>query len=155
MSLECWYYTAGIVSAVIGFFGLIGLTVYAIDTRKLRIAAQEQIETAMRPCVLIAESPQNGSVGTPLFMKNVGVGVALNVHWRYTGRPNHTWQESPSLGAGESKPVPFLIRDVINGGAVECEFESLSGACYSTLSGFSENSPNLDFRHSFKKLPRK
>jgi hypothetical protein len=152
MSLECWYHIAGIASAVIGFFGLVALIVYAYDTRQLRIAAHEQIEATMKPCALVVPHPDNESVDAPLFLKNVGVGVALNIRWRYTGKSDHPWQEFPALGPGESRAVSFLIKHVINGGAVECEFVSLSGARYSTLSGFSEDTQNLDFRHSFKKL---
>ena len=155
MSLECWYYIAGIASAVIGFFALIGLAIYAYDTRQLRIAAQDQIEATMKPCAIVVPQPGNESVDTPLFLKNVGVGVALNIRWRYTGKAEHSWQEFSALGPGESRAVSFLIKHVINNGAVECEFESLSSTRYSTFSGFSENTQNLDFRHSFKKLSDK
>lgn len=151
MSLECWYYLAGVVSAAVGAVGLVVLSIYAYDTRQLRVAANEQIEATMKPCALLIPELGNNSTGAPLFLKNVGVGVALNVRWRYTGI-EHSWQEFPTLGPGEALRVPFLIRDVINNGALECEFESLSGAHYSTLSGFSENTTGLDFRHSFKKL---
>ena len=152
MSLECWYYIAGIVSAVIGLIGLIALVIYACDTRQLRHAAQDQVEAMMKPCTLIVQNSENDSLDAPLFLKNVGVGVALNVRWRHTRKADYPWQEFPTLGPGESREASLLIKDVINYGAVECEFESLSGAGYSTLSGFSENTQNLDLRHSFKKL---
>ncbi|HSY03629.1 MAG TPA: hypothetical protein VK819_15810 [Acidobacteriaceae bacterium] len=152
MSLECWYYIAGIASAAVGLLGLVALIVYAYDTRQIRIAAQDQVEATMKPCAVVIPGSGNDSVDAPLFLKNVGVGVALNIRWRYTDKADQPWQEFPALGPGESRAVPFLIKHVINGGAVECEFESLSGARYSTLSGFSENTQNLDFRHSFKKL---
>ena len=155
MSIEWWYDAAGIGSFLVGCGGLIGLGIYAYDTRQLRLAAQEQMETAMKPCVLIISDPQKEGVDAPLFMTNAGVGVAINIRWRYTGLTEHQWQEFPALGPAESMNVSFLIKHVINHGAVECEFESLSGTRYSTLSGFSEKSQNLDFQHSFKKLSAK
>lgn len=151
MSLECWYYIAGIVSAGVATIGLIVLALYAYDTRQLRVATNEQVEATIKPCVVLGPELGNDSNGAPLFIRNVGVGVALNVRWRYTD-DDHPWQEFPALGPGESLRVSFLIRDVINNGAVECEFESLSGTRYSTLSGFSESTQNLDFRHSFRKV---
>jgi len=109
----------------------------------------------MKPCAIVVPADGNDSVDAPLCLKNVGVGVALNVRWRYTRKENHAWQEFPTLGPREFRHVRFLTKDVIPNGEIECEFESLSGTIYSTLSGFSENTQNLDFRHSFKKLPRK
>lgn len=151
MSPECWYYVAGIVSSAVAVLGLIALCIYAYDTRQLRAAAQGQVEATMKPCALLMPEFGNDSTDAPLFLKNVGVGVALNIRWRYTEK-DYPWQEFPALGPGEALKVPFLIKEVINNGAVECEFESLSGARYSTTSFFSEKTTNLDFRHSFRRV---
>jgi len=60
MSLECWYYVAGIVSAAAAIAGLYGLWYYARETHRLRVAAdrqlsvaQDQLEHGMKPCVLL------------------------------------------------------------------------------------------------------
>jgi hypothetical protein len=55
------------------------------------------------------------------------------------------------LGSMETKETPLLLKHVIPGG-VECEFKSLSGTRYRTLSGFSEDTPNLDLRHEFERV---
>jgi hypothetical protein len=104
MSLEYWYYIAGIASAVIGLLALVGLGIYAYDTRQLRIAAQDQTEATMKPCAVVVPDPSNGGIDGPLLLKNVGVGVALNIRWRYTGK-DYPWREFPALGPGESRHV--------------------------------------------------
>ncbi len=175
MTLECAYYLAGVGSFFIALGGLIGLVIYALDTRKLRIvageqleaakkqaeaalqqavAAQEGLEAAVTPCALIVGDAESESVEAPLSMRNVGAGAAINIQWRLTKVPNPAWTEFPALSPGECRRVPFHMRDVIPG-QVECEFESLSGTRYQTRSGFSEDTTNLDFRHEFNRLPKR
>lgn len=165
MALESWYYAAGIGSFFVALGALIGLAFYAADTRKMRLTSQEQsaaareqasatqgqIEALILPCVLLLEHQSSDAVDAPLQFKNCGPGVALNIRWRHSGRTPHAWIEFPALGPGEIRRAPFLTRDVINRGPIECEFESVGGSRYSTLSGFSE-STNLDYRHQFRKL---
>jgi hypothetical protein len=57
----------------------------------------------MRPCAIVVPEAGNDSVGAPLFLKNVGVGVALNIRWRYAGKSDNLWQEFSALGPGESR----------------------------------------------------
>jgi hypothetical protein len=128
MSLECWYYLAGIFSFFVAVGGLIGLIIYAIDTRKMRVAAQEQIEATVTPCVLVFEDPDNQSVDAPLWFRNVGTGVALNIRWRFMGSTGKSLHEFPALASSYQRKATFLKQQVISYGAVECEFESLSGA---------------------------
>jgi hypothetical protein len=45
-------YIAGIFSSVVGFLGLVALFFYAYDTRKMRLAVQQQLESAITPRVL-------------------------------------------------------------------------------------------------------
>lgn len=159
MTLESSYYIAGIASFFVGLGGLIGLIVYAVDTHKLRDAAQKQVtaaqhqlEAAITPCVLVFDT--SGAVDAPLLFKNSGTGVALNVRWRYSASKSKEWTEFSALGPGEGRKAPFLTRDIINYGAIECVFESISGTPYLTLSGFSDTTTNLDYRHQFKRLSR-
>ncbi len=82
MGLEDLYYAAGIGSFIVGLFGLVGLICYALDTRKMRVATQQQLEAAFTPCVLLVEDPKDGRLETPLSIKNFGSGAALNIRWR-------------------------------------------------------------------------
>jgi hypothetical protein len=168
MTLESWYYLAGISSFFVAVGGLIGLAFYAFDTHELRTASekqlkaamkqveaiQQQLESAITPCVLVLENRSNGEVDAPLRLTNCGPGVALNISLRYSGDEAQQWTEFPALGPGETTDAQFRTRDVIDRGAVECRFESISGTPYSTLSGFSENTTNLNYRHQFKRLAR-
>ena len=159
MSLECWYYVSGIVSAVIGLVGLCGLLYYANETRKMRIAAENQVENMSRPCVLFMENPpKSGELGGfdwyPLLVKNVGAGAAINIRWRTTNNPRARWVEGPALEAGGCKESKLHIKNVINNGVIECVFESIGGIGYITETGFSGNETELDLRHTFRKLDR-
>jgi hypothetical protein len=154
MHLEQWYYIACIVSACAAVLGLGGLVWYAIETWKLRKAAQDQLETMNRPCVLMIENIDQtlGFDNSPLMIENVGAGVALNIRWRVTKPKPGKWQECRSLGAGKFQLSRIYIRHVVDDGPIECEFESLSGFRYLTTAEFSKDSPNLDLRHTFKKI---
>ena len=46
MPLECWYYIAGIASALIGFFALIGLAIYAYE--RANFASRRKIRSRRR-----------------------------------------------------------------------------------------------------------
>jgi len=166
MTIESWYYTAGIGSFVVALLGLLGLAFYTFETRKLRIATekqlkavtkqvdamQQQLEAAITPCVLVFES-QSRSTPELLSLKNCGTGVALNIRLRYSGDDTNQWTEFAALGPSETRPAPFSMSNLINV-AVECEFESISGARYSTRSGHSAATTNLALRHEFKRMRR-
>jgi hypothetical protein len=150
MRLEDVYYAAGIGSFIVGLFGLVGLICYALDTRKMRVATQQQ-EAAFTPCVLLVEDPKDGRLEASLLIKNFGSGAALNIRWRLIN--SDSWTETSALGAGEVRRTILLIKDVINGEAFECAFESLNGTKYFTRSGFNENARTNDLRHQFRRLP--
>jgi hypothetical protein len=150
MSLTDAYQIAGIVSATVAFVGLIVLWVYAYDTRKLRLVAQQQLEAPITPCVVVTGNPQNKGLDGPLRFENLGVGVALNIGWRYASSPT-TWIEVPALSLRDTHHAPFVIRDILNHGkAIICEFDSLSGTRYTTTSSIPEDTREFDFQHHFK-----
>jgi hypothetical protein len=150
MTLECWYYVAGIVSAAAAVVGLIGLFYYAHETTKLRRISENQLESMSKPCVVFVEQQVTGTE-MPLFIKNIGNGPALNIRWK--GLIEGNWVEEPVLGSGESRLTLLRIRTIINGGGtVMCVFESMSRRGYQTKTGFSENTQDLQLRHSFKEL---
>jgi hypothetical protein len=152
MSLTDAYQIAGIVSATVALVGLIVLWVYAYDTRKLRLVAQRQLEAPITPCVVIMGNPQNRGLDGPLRFENLGVGVALNIRWRYASSST-AWNEVPALSTRETHHTPVVIRSILNHGkAIICEFESLSGTRYTTTSSIPEDTRDFDFQHSFRPL---
>ncbi|MGO9435673.1 MAG: hypothetical protein ACLPH3_16290 [Terracidiphilus sp.] len=66
MRLEDLYYAAGIGSFFIGLGALLGLIFYALDTRKMRVATQQQLEAAFTPCVLLVEYPKDSRLEASL-----------------------------------------------------------------------------------------
>lgn len=155
MTLECWYYIAGIVSTLIALLALVGLTVYALDTRKLRIAGQQQLEATIRPCVLLMEDAdvlrdfEHGN----LILKNVGAGVALNVRWRYQRTKNSGWIGCPALASSDCIRPQVHPRDVLDGGGVEIEFSSLSDTRYRATVTCGSPGSSLEMRHTVETLP--
>jgi hypothetical protein len=89
----------------------------------------------------------------PLCIKNIGAGPALNIRWKTLNGKN--WVEEPVLASGESRLTLMRIKTILNGGrAVTCVYESMSRRGYQTETGFSENTQDLQLRHSFKELCR-
>lgn len=57
------------------------------------------------------------------------------------------------MAKGESRLTLLRIKTIINGGqAVICVYDSMSRRGYQTDTGFSENTQDLQLRHSFKEL---
>ncbi len=120
MSLTDAYQIAGIVSATVALVGLIVLWVYAYDTRKLRLVAQQQLEAPITPCVVVTGNPQNKGLDGPLRFENLGVGVALNIRWRYASSST-AWNEVPALSSRDTHHASFVIRNILNHGkAIIC-----------------------------------
>jgi hypothetical protein len=153
MSLEGWYYVAEIVAAVVAIMAFVALVIYAIDTRKLRNTAEEQLEGMARPCVLLMSNPDQsqGFDKSPLVLKNLGSGVALNIRYQLLKNAGGPWIEAAALPVGGSVVSHILLSHILQNPLI-CEFESLSGAKYRTESFISELTTNLDPRHKFTKL---
>jgi hypothetical protein len=155
MHLENLYYLAGIVSALAAVLGLFGLAYYASETRKLRVAAQDQVQNMLKPCVLLIRdhSSSRRFNQTPLIFKNLGTGAALNLRWHLAASETHAWQELPALAPTEICTSHLLIKDVLNGGgSVECEFESITGERYQTHSYYPDSTSDFDPRHTSKQI---
>jgi hypothetical protein len=154
MSLEAWYYIAGIVSAAIGLVGLMALIVYARDTRKLRQTAEDQLEGMARPCVLLMMDHVNrGSFDqNPLILRNLGSGVALNIRYRLESSEDSPWVEAPALPIDGRAVSGLYLKHLVTNLPVTCEFESLSGARYRSESYIGVHTTDLDLRHKFEKL---
>jgi hypothetical protein len=149
IKLECWYYVSGIASSFVALGGLIGLAVYAFDTRRLRIAAQQQLETAIRPCVLLMEDADalRDFDHANLILKNAGGGGALNVRWRYKIIADSDWIGCPALAPGEFIRPPVHPRDLLDGNGIECEFTSLSDTRYRATVTCGTPGPGLELQH--------
>jgi hypothetical protein len=149
MTLESWYYVSGIASFFVALGGLIGLVAYAFDTRRIRIAGQHQLEAAIRPCVLLMEDADQARDfdHSNLILKNVGVGVSLNVRWRYMKIKNSGWIGCPALAPGEFVRPPVHPRDVLDGNGVECEFSSLSDTKYRVIITYGKPGSSLELQH--------
>jgi hypothetical protein len=156
MTLECWYYASGIASFFVALGGLIGLGWYACETRKLRIAAQQQLEAAIQPCVLLMEDADQlrDFENAFLILKNVGVGVSLNVRWRYRKIANSGWIACPALAPGGFIRPPVHPRDVLNWDGVECEFSSFSGTKYRVINTCGQPGPSVEMQHKVELLKR-
>lgn len=157
MTMECWYYVAGIASFFVAFLGLIGLVVYACDTRKLRVAAQKQLESTIRPCVLLmedADQPRDFE-RAHLIIKNVGAGVGLNIRWRYRKIAHSGWIGCPALAPGDYIRPPVHSKDVRDGEGIDCQFSSLSGTEYRSITtcGMTPGS-SLELQHQVELVNR-
>jgi hypothetical protein len=148
MPLDGWSYVAQIVTSVIGILGFGALVFYAVDTRRMRIAAQEQVEASIIPCVLITADPQKLGTEGAIRIENIGAGPALNIRWAFW--KDLTWNSLPALEAKKSRSAPFLLKEILNNDkAVVCEFESLSGTKYRTFSTIPEDTEHFDLQHRF------
>jgi hypothetical protein len=127
------------------------LGVYAWDTRKLRLVAQQQLENAITPCVVITANPQRLGIDGAIEMENIGVGTALNVRFSFVD--TISWSSAPAIPARGHIAVAFRIKDILNHGKqVICEFESLSGTRYRTLSIVPDDTKHFDLEHRFERL---
>ncbi|MGA8152749.1 MAG: hypothetical protein WB952_17500 [Terriglobales bacterium] len=120
---------------------LIGL--YLIETRRLRIAAQQQVEASFRPAVVAVH---DGSIEKGPSLVNIGNGPAIEVEWHLLN--SSLKGDFPYLEPG-CKPQELGtngMKGLYNAGIggkteearIECTYRSLSGWRYS-----SSNSYNL------------
>ncbi len=124
---------------------------YLIETRKMRKAAEAQVEAAFRPAIIIS---QKGSLDASPTLENIGNGPALEVRLTMT---DSSYSESvaflrlndprelkmpgmkPVYEAGsrsETSGRPAVTRII-------CRYRSLSGKSYSSTSVFTPDSPEF------------
>jgi hypothetical protein len=89
-----------IAALVVNVAALVALVVYVLETRRIRQAAQDQIEGLAKPCLTLfaklrdpdeAILEMNGAVGGTVVADNdgnfvvfnIGTGVALNVNYQF------------------------------------------------------------------------
>lgn len=144
-----------IINTAIGVLGLMLLGLYAWDTRKIRLAAQDQTEGQQKPCITLCATARdpadaiveaNGVVGAMvlatqegnLALQNLGNGLALKVRYDFTQisprGAEATYRRGSYLqhmAAGKSFPIPVPHARLRN---TDCEFvatyESLGGRKY-------------------------
>jgi len=154
----------------------VALVVYAVFTRKIWRAADEQAEALQKPCVTLATARRNddeatlsddeGSREVGIFkpdgwvaVRNIGSGPALNVHWYFEPVNPPPGQNVPT----QDGEIPHLSREIsrvrrmqipMHGSEVKfrnyyfrATYESLSGALYETRIRLQEGVLNrISFR---------
>ena len=148
---------------VVQFLILFVLILYARDTRKIRQASQEQVESLQKPCLMLKTSLRDfndavlevgGNVGGTILafhegnavLENIGSGLAINVLYEMqpieappdqnVARPNGYLQSIPP-NTNLELPIPrgtFQTRSY----EFTTTYESLSGRRYQTKIGIDD-----------------
>ena len=99
-----------LVQTIVGIGGLLALVWYCFETMRIRQASVEQLELQWRP-ILVVESELNDCEGdfslldgSPLRIRNVGNGPALNVSFPGRGE-NYATEHLSILGKGDSRLI--------------------------------------------------
>jgi hypothetical protein len=148
-----WLDYAGFAVQVLLFIGLVW---YTIETRFLRLASVEQIETLQKPCVTFSMTlrdagdavlDMDGAVGTTIILcpegqvqlVNTGYGPAMNIRYQFTPLNPESTRARPKgyamglrQGGHFQPPVP---RNIMQGNDWNCviEYESMAGRKYRTV----------------------
>jgi hypothetical protein len=124
---------------------------YLYETRKMRKAAEAQVEAAFRPAVIVRHV---GSLESSPTLENIGNGPAMEVSWALSDselsgtsqflQPDHREQ----LGMPGMKPVYEAGSRAESSGrsslvCIKCSYRSLSGKHYFSTSTFSADSPQF------------
>jgi len=121
--------------------GLIGWYLY--ETRKMRKAAERQVEATFRPAVVITHS---GQTDRNPHIENIGNGPALEVRWRLVN--SELTGTLPQLLPHQPTELPFGgVKPLYNAGlrvgpdtetaTIDCSYRSLSGLPYSSRSTYN------------------
>jgi hypothetical protein len=119
---------------------------YLRETRKMRIASEEQLEAQVRPAVVVHPDTRDRYIA----IVNVGKGPALHIKLSATERGSANKRgldgmddDIVFLQPGE-QPVVTTIRtqgtglNVLSGRSLQCEYKSLSGRTYWTVVDFNK-----------------
>lgn len=151
MTTSDWIATVGVLVQVCLFGGLVW---YCVETRRIRIASQSQLEALHTPCVTFRTTPRenadavldmDGAVGMmnvdfyqgDAMLMNIGTGPAVNVSYVLTqlDRENRLHPEGyvSFLPTGLRCNVP-ISRNTLRGRNFQCviRYESLSQTRYET-----------------------
>ena len=131
---------ATIVQDLLLFLSALLVGWYLVETRKLRIASQEQVEAASRPAIVVKAQPGTTAVPTVV---NIGNGPAIDVQWSLT---NSKWAGSiPYLEPDQAQALPMsemkaiyhsAVKTTSNTASIECSYRSLSGRSYSSSNAY-------------------
>jgi hypothetical protein len=131
---------------LLGSAGLVGW--YLCETRKMRKAAEAQVEAAFRPAVIVWH---RGSLEKSPTLENIGNGPAMEVSWTLSDsdlsgniefiQPDHREE----LGMPGMRPVYEAGARAESSGrssavCIRCSYRSVSGKHYFSTSTFSLNS---------------
>jgi len=153
MTAKCsdWIAVAGIIVQVLLFAGLVW---YSIETWKIRITSQAQLEALHAPCMTFKATPRdegeailemNEARGAMVFdfiagsavLMNIGTGPAVNISYVFTpldeGNIMQTDGYVPFLPAHASASIPVSRTSLVNSNySCVILYESLSQTHYST-----------------------
>jgi hypothetical protein len=124
---------------------------YLCETRKMRKAAEAQVEAAFRPSVIVWHV---GSLESSPTLENIGNGPAMEVSWAlsdsdFSGNVAFLQQDHREyLGIPGMKPVYEAGSRAESSGRsslvfIKCSYRSLSGKRYFSTSTFSADSPQF------------
>jgi hypothetical protein len=124
---------------------------YLHETRKMRKAAEAQVEAAFRPAVIVWHE---GSLEESPTLENIGNGPAMEVSWtmsdsNFFGNFAFLPQDQRrQLGMPGMKPVYEAGSRAESSGRsnvvyIKCSYRSLSGKHYFSTSTFSSDSPRF------------
>jgi hypothetical protein len=124
---------------------------YLYETRRMRKAAEAQVEAAFRPAVIVLHV---GSLESSPTLENIGNGPAMEISWAlsdsdFSGnvaflQPDHR----EYLGIPGMKPLYEAGSRAESSGrsslaCIKCSYRSLSGKRYFSISTFSLDSPQF------------
>lgn len=140
------YYNAQTIQAFSAFLGLLGLALYAMDTRRIRIATLAQSDATRRPYFHPEdwEAPKNLK-NAPEFklkdyyqFKNCGSGIALEVSWRFLSEIDAPLLPLGSCAVGRVKHIFTAdgrwveYSEIESHGGVYLEYKDTAGKRYWT-----------------------
>jgi hypothetical protein len=127
------YYNAQTVQAACAVAGVLGLAIYAYDTRRLRLAAERQIESTIRPVIVIAIADDK-----KYYFVNYGPGPALNVRWTYYRIGGNEIKARTAIETGVKYDFGDSFSIIYVDPKLEVEYESTSGKRYVTSATMKE-----------------
>jgi hypothetical protein len=130
---------------------------YLVETRRMRIAAERQVEASFRPALIVTHDGSRTSLPQ---LHNIGLGPAMEVTW--TARSSKLGHKFPYLLPNQKQPLcdvsalfdvgAFNVASEIGPEdgtvVIECNYRSLSGKRYASMSTLDLNT--IQFTTAFR-----
>ena len=133
------------------FLSAVLISWYLWETRKLRTAAEQQVEAAFRPAIIVTHK---GSLDNSPMLENIGNGPAMEVSWSlsdsdFSGDIPFVQPHQPQeLQIPGMKPIYEAGYRAKSSGRshvvrIECSYRSLSGRQYRSSSAYDSDRPQF------------